>query len=81
MTLRRLDLSGDPKIDPYLVGQTLRELREMQGLLLKQLGPSSYLWHIEAGHKDLRISTIGRILSAMGYTLWIAPSDWEPPQC
>ncbi len=75
----RLDLAGDPRVDRVVIGRTIRSLRLERGMMLKQVSDPSAVAHFESGAKEPRLSTVGRLLSRLGYTLWIAPSDWEPP--
>ena len=68
----------DDTTDPILasqraLGAALRELRNRAGLTQKQLGAragadDTYLSQVEGGHRDIRWSTITRLLQALDAT-------------
>jgi transcriptional regulator with XRE-family HTH domain len=60
--------------DQRAVGRALRELRKRAGLtqeqVAEQMGTSStYLSRLEAGQRDIRLSTVLRLLDAVGTDL------------
>jgi transcriptional regulator with XRE-family HTH domain len=72
-------MDDDDTTDPILasqraLGAALRELRNRAGLTQKQLGArasadDTYLSQIETGHRDIRWSTLTRLLRALDATL------------
>ncbi|MDQ6715450.1 MAG: helix-turn-helix domain-containing protein, partial [Actinomycetota bacterium] len=70
-------------LDPLLFGQRLRHLRRERGLTLDALGrkvakPAPYLSLVENGHREVRLSLIDALASALD----VAPADLlaaEPP--
>ena len=57
--------------DQHAVGLALRELRKRAGLTQEQVAErmgtsSTYLSRLEAGQRDIRLSTILRLLDALG---------------
>lgn len=79
------DNNGNEKIQDY--GETIRMLRKMRGLSLRELADladinHSNLWRIEKGEGDLTISTAQKIARVFGGTLSelfedIAPLDFD----
>jgi transcriptional regulator with XRE-family HTH domain len=69
----------DDTTDPILasqraLGAALRELRNRASLTQKQLGAragadDTYLSQVEGGHRDIRWSTVTRLLSALDATI------------
>lgn len=60
--------------DQHAVGLALRELRKRAGLTQEQVAErmgtsSTYLSRLEAGQRDIRLSTILRLLDALGADL------------
>jgi transcriptional regulator with XRE-family HTH domain len=60
--------------DQQAVGRALRELRKRAGLTQEQVAgqmgtSSTYLSRLEAGQRDIRLSTILRLLDAVGADL------------
>jgi HTH-type transcriptional regulator/antitoxin HipB len=60
--------------DQQAVGRALRELRKRTGLTQEQVAErmgtsSTYLSRLEAGQRDIRLSTILRLLDALGADL------------
>jgi transcriptional regulator with XRE-family HTH domain len=70
---------NDNPTDPILTSQralggALRELRNRAGLTQKELGvragaDDTYLSQVETGHRDIRWSTVTRLLRALDATL------------
>jgi transcriptional regulator with XRE-family HTH domain len=71
-------MSDDPK-DQILasqraLGRALRELRNRAGLTQKELGAragadDTYLSQVEGGHRDIRWSTVTRLLRGLDVTI------------
>jgi transcriptional regulator with XRE-family HTH domain len=69
----------DDTTDPILasqraLGAALRELRNRVGLTQKELGArasadDTYLSQVETGHRDIRWSTVTRLLRALDATI------------
>jgi transcriptional regulator with XRE-family HTH domain len=60
--------------DQQAIGGALRELRKQAGLTQEQVAErmstsSTYLSRLEAGQRDIRLSTILRLLDALGTDL------------
>jgi HTH-type transcriptional regulator / antitoxin HipB len=60
--------------DQQAVGRALRELRKRAGLTQEQVAErmgtsSTYLSRLEAGQRDIRLSTVLRLLDAIGADL------------
>ena len=60
--------------DQQAVGRALRELRKRAGLTQEQVAErmgtsSTYLSRLEAGQRDIRLSTLLRLLAALGADL------------
>ncbi|MGD0454494.1 MAG: helix-turn-helix transcriptional regulator [Solirubrobacteraceae bacterium] len=60
--------------DQQAVGRALRELRKQAGLTQEQVAErmgtsSTYLSRLEAGQRDIRLSTVLRLLDALGSDL------------
>jgi HTH-type transcriptional regulator/antitoxin HipB len=60
--------------DQRAVGRALRELRKRAGLTQEQVAErmgtsSTYLSRLEAGQRDIRLSTVLRLLDALGSDL------------
>jgi HTH-type transcriptional regulator/antitoxin HipB len=60
--------------DQQAVGRALRELRKRAGLTQEQVAArmgtsSTYLSRLEAGQRDIRLSTVLRLLDAVGTDL------------
>jgi HTH-type transcriptional regulator/antitoxin HipB len=60
--------------DQQAVGRALRELRKRAGLTQEQVAErmgtsSTYLSRLEAGQRDIRLSTVLRLLDALGADL------------
>jgi HTH-type transcriptional regulator/antitoxin HipB len=60
--------------DQHAVGLALRELRKQAGLTQQQVAErmgtsSTYLSRLEAGQRDIRLSTVLRLLAALGADL------------
>lgn len=60
--------------DQRAVGRALRELRKRAGLTQEQVAErmgtsSTYLSRLEAGQRDIRLSTVLRLLDALGVDL------------
>jgi transcriptional regulator with XRE-family HTH domain len=72
-------MMDDDTTDPILasqraLGAALRELRNRAGLTQKQLGAragadDTYLSQVEGGHRDIRWSTVTRLLRALDVTI------------
>lgn len=70
---------SDETTDPILasqhaLGAALRELRTRTGLTQKELGAragadDTYLSQVEGGHRDIRWSTVTRLLHALNATI------------
>jgi transcriptional regulator with XRE-family HTH domain len=70
---------SDDTTDPILasqraLGRALRELRDRAGLTQKELGAragadDTYLSQVEGGHRDIRWSTVTRLLRALDATI------------
>lgn len=70
---------SDDTTDPILasqhaLGAALRELRTRAGLTQKELGTragadDTYLSQVEGGHRDIRWSTVTRLLRALDATI------------
>jgi HTH-type transcriptional regulator/antitoxin HipB len=68
------NLSSMTSPDQQAVGRALRELRKRAGLTQEQVAArmgtsSTYLSRLEAGQRDIRFSTILRLLDAVGADL------------
>ena len=67
-------LSSMTSPDQRAVGRALRELRKRAGLTQEQVAErmgtsSTYLSRLEAGQRDIRLSTVLRLLDALGVDL------------
>jgi HTH-type transcriptional regulator/antitoxin HipB len=68
--------------DQQAVGRALRELRKRAGLTQEQVAErmgtsSTYLSRLEAGQRDIRLSTVLRLLDALGADLRQLADDIE----
>ncbi len=69
------DQSTDPINDAQrALGKALRELRQQAGVTQKELGsrasaPDTYISQVETGQRDIRWSTVTRLLIALDMTV------------